>query len=67
LKLSLEWSMDDHMKDSKKIPQIYTNFDYLSLEFIVRFRLIQSVSSKPCLNYAQGCNEKLTEKFGKVL
>jgi hypothetical protein len=32
LKLSLEWSMDDHSKDSKKNPS-YTTFDYSSLEF----------------------------------
>jgi hypothetical protein len=47
-KLSMEWSMDDHTKDSKKIPP-YTSSHYSSLElFIKMFKFLKTekLSSK---------------------
>jgi hypothetical protein len=39
LKLFLEWSMDDHMKDSKK--SLHTSSDYSSLE--LKFSLLTCI------------------------
>jgi hypothetical protein len=40
LKLSLEWSMDDNTKDSKKNPP-YASSNYSSLEFGAHVALLQ--------------------------
>jgi hypothetical protein len=41
LKLSLEWSMDDNTKDSKKKTTPYASSNYSSLEFGAHVALLQ--------------------------
>ncbi len=62
-KLSLEWSLGDHTKNSKKSP--YTSFDYSSLKLILLIDgcqcdyITKSKEKKKSLGINLKCNKKI--------
>jgi hypothetical protein len=65
MRFSLEWSMDDHTKDSKKVPQIRVPITcHWNLHTLTTKRKKMVRSSPPVLSI-QPCKSKLDEEKSK--